>query len=221
MSNAYEIKGVKIDPAAGGYYDLSHPKLADAERIRGKEAAEARALEIAEQFAEPEGSMDPQGEIPEVPFIAPATPITPTGDDAQVQMMALIAEMRAEISSLRSSQQAATPMAPVGGLGAYAQVPSHYSGQMDPDRKAFFESQGISISTIVLEESESIPPTGLFLSHNGRAFMITPGEEVDVPDFILGVLDDAVTSSPIVDRESKKVVGHRDRSRFPYRRITK
>ncbi len=221
MSNAYQIRGVTIDPAAGGYYDLSHPKLPDSERVRGKEAAEARALEIAEQFAEPDGTMTPQGDIPEVPFTAPTAPVTPTGDDAQAQMMALIAEMRAEIASLRSSQEAPAPMAPVGGLGVYAQVPSQYSGQMDPDRKAFFESQGIKISTIVLEESESIPPTGLFISHNGRAFMITPGEEVDVPDFILSVLDDAVTSSPIVDRESKKVVGHRDRSRFPYRRITK
>lgn len=72
---------------------------------------------------------------------------------------------------------------------------------------------------IVLEDNDDIPPTGLPVSHNGNAYIIMPGEPVHVPNHILEILDHAVTSGPIVDRHSKRVVGYRDRLQFPYRKV--
>jgi hypothetical protein len=69
----------------------------------------------------------------------------------------------------------------------------------------------------VLEENENIPPTGQFFSHNGRTFVLRPGDEADVPECILGVLNDAVQSVPQIDQFTKQVIGYRNKLRFPYR----
>lgn len=71
---------------------------------------------------------------------------------------------------------------------------------------------------IVLEESEDIPPTGLFIGHNGRSYLVRCGEEVNVPLGVLGILDDAIVSVPIRD-SGNRVVGTRQRRRFNYRRV--
>jgi len=105
------------------------------------------------------------------------------------------------------------------GPGVPMSIPREYSGQMDARVKKQLKAAGIEVVTIVLEENETIPPTGLFLGHNGRSYMISPGEEVDVPDFLLGILDDAVMSAPVVDSKSQKVLGYRNRSKYPYRRV--
>lgn len=72
---------------------------------------------------------------------------------------------------------------------------------------------------IILEENEHIPPTGLFVGHNGTGFLIRPGEEVDVPAEVVQILDDAVTSSAMTDGEGQ-VVGYRHRTKYPYRVIS-
>lgn len=72
---------------------------------------------------------------------------------------------------------------------------------------------------IVLEDNDDIPPTGLYLGHNGTGYLLVPGEPVSVPGFLLEILDHAVTSSAVTDPKTKRVIGHRDRMRFPYRRV--
>lgn len=67
---------------------------------------------------------------------------------------------------------------------------------------------------IVLEDNAEIPPTGQFISINGRAYVLRAGEEAWVPVELLTVLDSAVMSMPIL--ENDQIVGFRDRKRFPY-----
>ena len=112
---------------------------------------------------------------------------------------------------------AAAEAAPEAAIPAH--VPREYAGQMDDKTKAALKKIGVGVSTIVLEENDSIPPTGLFIGHNGRSYQIKPGEEVDVPDFLISVLDDAVMSAPVVDSSTQKVLGYRNRSKYPYRRV--
>ena len=71
---------------------------------------------------------------------------------------------------------------------------------------------------IVLEENDAIPPTGQFFGVNGTGYQIQPGKEVEVPEFLLDVIDNAVTTKPVLN-EDNQVVGHRDVPRFPYRII--
>jgi len=73
---------------------------------------------------------------------------------------------------------------------------------------------------IVLEENENIPPTGQFISVNGRTFVLRPGDEADVPECVINVLNDAVQDMPQVDPFTQQVVGYRKKLRFPYRIIT-
>jgi len=70
---------------------------------------------------------------------------------------------------------------------------------------------------IILEENENIPPSGQYVGVNGVGYLITPGVEVSVPESVLEVLDNAVTSFPVQDPITKQVIGYRDRLRFPYR----
>lgn len=158
--------------------------------------------------------------------VRPPVPAPPTGDDKDQEIAQLKAQ-HSELSSkfdqlldaLKPAVATVTTVAepePTPQIGA---IPNRFTGEMSAEGKKALKAAGLTYSTVVLEENESIPPTGLFVSHNGRAYQISPGEEVDVPDFILGVLDDAVTSAPIVDSNSQKVLGYRNRSKYPYRRV--
>lgn len=73
---------------------------------------------------------------------------------------------------------------------------------------------------IQLEENDSIPPTGLYLGHNGRGYLISAGEPVDVPPHILEILDHAIESIPRLDPRTQGVIGYRNKMRYPYRRIS-
>jgi hypothetical protein len=73
--------------------------------------------------------------------------------------------------------------------------------------------------TIILEDNENIPPTGQFISHNGRTWMLRSGEPAAVPLALVRILDDAVMDAPQVDPVTKQIVGYRKKLRFPYRII--
>lgn len=70
---------------------------------------------------------------------------------------------------------------------------------------------------IVLEENDDIPPTGLFVGVNGVSYLIRAGSEVEVPESVVDVLRNAVTSMPSVDPQTGQVLGYRDRMRYPFR----
>lgn len=72
---------------------------------------------------------------------------------------------------------------------------------------------------IVLEESDLIPPTGQFFGVQGKGYYLRAGEEASVPVSIIGILNTAVMSVPVMD-SGQRVIGYRDRLRFPYRVVT-
>jgi hypothetical protein len=72
---------------------------------------------------------------------------------------------------------------------------------------------------IMLEESDQIPPTGQFFGVQGKGYVLRPGEAADVPMSIIGILNTAVMSVPVKDA-GDRVVGYRDKLRFPYRVVT-
>lgn len=72
---------------------------------------------------------------------------------------------------------------------------------------------------IMLEESDEIPPTGLFIGHNGVGYLLRAGEPCPVPAHVLGVLDDAIAEFPITNPGTGQVTGYRKRRRYNYRRV--
>ena len=72
---------------------------------------------------------------------------------------------------------------------------------------------------IVLEESDEIPPSGLFIGVNDHSYLLRPGVEADVPQGVIDVLENAVMSVPHIDPQSQRVVGYKDRHRYPFRRM--
>lgn len=88
--------------------------------------------------------------------------------------------------------------------------------------------EGIKRVRIQLEENENIPPGGQFFQVGGtdgngnrflHSYMLRPGEEADVPEDLIEVLNNAVMSTPVLDAQ-QSVVGYRDRLRYPYRVIS-
>ena len=69
---------------------------------------------------------------------------------------------------------------------------------------------------VILDESVDITPTGLFVQVNGEPFIIKPGEEVFLPDYLLDHLDNCVMGVPIVEPSTGRVTGYRQRKRFTY-----
>ena len=84
-------------------------------------------------------------------------------------------------------------------------------------KKLIPDEIGRNTIRILLEESDDIPPSGLFLSHNGRPYMLKPGLEVDIPLFLKEILDHAVITVPQIDPTTKQVVGWRSRQKYAYR----
>ena len=87
-------------------------------------------------------------------------------------------------------------------------------------KKAAPEAISKNTIRIVLEESEDIPPGGLFLGHNGNGYRLRPGMEVDIPLHLKEILDHSVITVPQVDPTTKQVTGWRSRQKYAYRVVT-
>lgn len=212
MSEPYHINGVTITPLGGGYYDITHPSLEGAERVRGKEAADTRAAEIAAANTPSDGHIEPQGDISQL------TP--PSSLDGNVTISAEeLAKLRADAADAAALREQIATVRTTDGAPppTIVGVPNEFTGVMSDEQKAALK---IGFTRIILEDNADIPPTGLFLSHNGRPYMIQPGEVVDIPDFLREILDHAVISVPLVDSKTQQVIGYRDRSKYPYRRVS-
>lgn len=72
---------------------------------------------------------------------------------------------------------------------------------------------------IVLDDNDDIPPTGLFVGHNGTGFLIQTGVPVRVPVHVLGVLDDAIMDAPVLDLATRQIKGYRPRPRYTYKEV--
>jgi hypothetical protein len=70
---------------------------------------------------------------------------------------------------------------------------------------------------IVLDDNDDIPPTGLYIGHNGVGYILKSGEPVFAYDYLLEILDHAVMSAPEINPNTRQVVGYRDRLRYSYR----
>lgn len=70
---------------------------------------------------------------------------------------------------------------------------------------------------VIFEENTEIPPTGLFIGINDEQFFVVAGEEVEVPDFLLKHMDNAVMGVPVFNPQTQQVIGYRNKTRFPYR----
>jgi hypothetical protein len=69
---------------------------------------------------------------------------------------------------------------------------------------------------IKIEDNDKIPPGGQYIGLNGRNWLITSGVEVVVPRGVLYVLDDAVESIPITDRNTGRVASWSQRKKYPF-----
>jgi hypothetical protein len=241
MSTGYQIGVVTVTPTGGGWYELSHSSLTEPQREQGKDKADAAALALSNSLA----STDPANEggtmPPQPPIDAAVAQQNETQQSSQDEENAKLREQLAAAQTAQAEEQAArleaekqrdaaieqveTKTVVTDGEAAPAPppnkvpagVPRHFGAALGDKEKAALKRMGIETTDIVLEENETIPPTGLFLSHNGRGYVIVPGEQVTVPNFLLGVLNDAVMSAAVLDSKTQKVIGYRNRMRYPYR----
>lgn len=221
MSNedtkSYTVHGVTITPLAGGFYELNHPSLDDPERVRGKEKADARAEEIAAAGGLGGDKMEAQPPLDQVLPVAPDD----AEKDSKIDALTALAQKQSEqIQQLLAMVPTGVEVTEGNTANPLAGMPREFRGQATKEQKRLAKAKGVEYITIILEDVPEIPPTGLYLGHNGDGYMIMPGEPVDVPDFLLEVLNHAVLSMPIIDSKTQKVLGYRDRMRYPYHRVT-
>jgi len=72
---------------------------------------------------------------------------------------------------------------------------------------------------IILEENDNIPPNGLYIGVNGHGYLLRAGMLVNVPRSVIDVLNHAIMATPVLDPTTRQVIGYRERTRYPYRRV--
>jgi hypothetical protein len=209
MSEYPKVVGVvTVQANGGGVYELSSSGLVTPIKVRGEEKALAQAEILSGQIQSglpPQLIDDDQGGEQEFE-LAP--------EDELAALMARVAELQAAgITVAVPNKHAAVDQ----HHKRTATVPDRLVKKLTDEEKAALAGAGIKTTRVIIDQTDAIPPSGLFVAHNGRTFMIQAGVEVDVPNFIIQVLNDAIMTQAVTDPETSRVIGHRNRLRFPYR----
>ena len=210
MSEYPKVIGVvTVQANGGGVYELSSSGLVTPIKVRGEEKALQQAEILSGQI---QSGLPPQV-IDEQDENELETP-EPSPEEELEALMARVSELQA------AGVTVAVPN-PHTAVDEHhrrtAAVPGRLVRKLDDEQRALLSSAGVKTTRIIVDQTEAIPPSGLFVAHNGRTFMIQAGVEVDVPNFIIQLLNDAVMTQAVTDPETHRVIGHRNRLRFPYR----
>jgi len=73
---------------------------------------------------------------------------------------------------------------------------------------------------VILDENEHIPPNGQYFGINGTGYLLKAGIEANVPKGIVDILDNAIETVPIVDPDTRRVVGWKQKRRYGYSRLS-
>lgn len=205
--NTTVINGVSIEARGGGYFILSHEAINPPIKVRGEEKAKLLAEQLGNQISEGLPlqliDSDEEGE----------------GEDQMLSATDELAALEARVAELRAAGATVALPNPHGAVdqhNARAAVPGRLRGKLDADKRKALSDVGVKMTRIILDQNDNIPPTGLFIAHNGRTFMIQTSVEVDVPNFIIEVLRHAVQDIAVQDPETRQVIGYRKRLRFPF-----
>lgn len=89
--------------------------------------------------------------------------------------------------------------------------------QVDANAGATPLSEQKGWTTIILEDNDAVPKTGLPIGYNGRFYILKTGEPARVPPGVIEILNHAIMGVPVQDPNTDQVIGMRDRMRYPYR----
>lgn len=70
---------------------------------------------------------------------------------------------------------------------------------------------------VVMDDVDGYPPGGQFFGINGRAWMLQGGRTYVIPEALKTVLDQALESVAVLNPDTRRIEGYRNRLRFPYR----
>lgn len=70
---------------------------------------------------------------------------------------------------------------------------------------------------VVMDDVDGYSPGGQFFGINGRAWMLQGGRTYVIPEALKTVLDQALESVAVLNPDTRRIEGYRNRLRFPYR----
>lgn len=182
--------GVTVTHVGGGWYEITNPFADEGEkpeRVQGEDKAQARAQELRVQVAELMAQSQAAGDAAEAGEEPPKGRLVTSKDDNPVEL-----------------DEGPVP----------SNIPKAYTRTLTEEEQ---QALPVKLSRVILEENDAIPPMGLFLGHNGKGYLLQAGVEADVPNFLLDILNNAITSQAVTDPSTKQIVGYRNRMRYPYR----
>lgn len=199
---------VTVQSNGGGVYELTADALTTPIKVRGEEKALATAETISNQIEAglPLQVMDDEDD---------------GYDDRELSPEAELEALRARIAELEAAGITVALPNPHAAVDKHhrrnAAIPARLTKKLTDEQKAALADVGVKTTRIMIDQTDEIPPSGIFLGHNGKTFMLQAGVEIDCPDFLIDVLNDAVMTAAITDPETHRVIGHRNRLRIPYR----